>query len=114
MLMRKLLLLPLLLLTACGGGQEVVDASITDEARLPVYCIRDAVILDESDPQSGVLLDMPGYPYGQTDKMQEIDRDTYNTLDVPVCASTDPRMELKPSGIAWADGRNTDLDGNPL
>ena len=46
--------------------------------------------------------------------MQEIDKDTYNNLDVPVCQSNDPRMELKPSGIAWADGRNTDLDGNPL
>ena len=111
--MRKLLLLsPLLLLTACGGGGEVVDGSITDGKVLPVYCIRDAVVSD--DPTATVLLDMPGWPYGATDKMQEISRDTYNELDVPVCAFDDPRMELEPSGIAWADGRNTDLDGNPL
>ena len=105
--MRKLLLLPLLLLTACGGG-EVVDGSITDEPQLPVYCIRDVIILDNG-PQGTVLLDMPGWPYGSTDKMQEISKDTYNNLDVPVCQSDDPRMELKPSGIAWADGRDTGL-----
>ena len=113
--MRKLLLLPLLLLTACSSGGEVVDSSITDEPVLPVYCIRDAIILDNG-PQGTVLLDMPGYPYGQTDKMQEIGKDVYDEISsvVPVCQAGDPRMELKPSGIAWADGRNTDLDGNPL
>ena len=112
--MRKLLLFPLLLLTACGGGEVVSDA-ITDEPQLPVYCIRDVIFIgNEKDPNGRVLLDMPGWPYGATDKMQEIDRYTYDTLDVPVCRSDDPRMELKPEGIAWTNGRDTDLDGNPL
>jgi len=112
--MKKLLLLPLLLLTACGGG-EVVSEAVTDE-RPPVYCIREVVFLgDESDPNGRVLLDMPGYPYGQTDMMQEISRHTYNELDnIDACKSDDPRMQLRPSGIAWTDGRNTDIDGNPL
>jgi len=112
--MKKLLLLPLLLLTACSGGEVVSDA-ITDE-KPPVYCIRDVVFLgDENDPNGRVLLDMPGYPYGQTDMMQEIDRYTYNELDnIDACKSDDPRMGQEPRGIAWADGRNTDLDGNPL
>ena len=112
--MRKFLLLPLLLLTACGGGEVVSDA-ITDE-RPPVYCIRDVVFLgDESDPNVRVLLDMPGYPYGQTDMMQEIDRHTYNELDnIDACKSDDPRTGQEPRGIAWSDGRNTDLDGNPI
>ena len=112
--MKKLLLLPLLLLTACGGGGEIVSDAITDEPQWPVYCIRDAVFLDDK-PDGRVLLDMPGYPYGQTDMMQEIDRYTYNELDnIDACKSNDPRMGQEPRGIAWADGRNTDLDGNPL
>jgi len=111
--MKKLLLLPLLLLTACGGGGEVVSDAVTDE-RPPVYCIRDVVFLDDK-PDGRVLLDMPGYPYGQTDMMQEIDRYTYNELDnIDACKSDDPRMGQEPRGIAWADGRNTDLEGNPL
>jgi hypothetical protein len=110
--MRKLLFLPLLLLTACGGGEVVSDA-VTDEPQWPVYCIRDVVFLDDQ-PQGRVLLDMPGYPHGQTDMMQEIDRRTYNNLEVDVCKSDDPRTGQKPSGIAWSDGRNTDLDGNTL
>lgn len=108
--MRKLLLLPLLLLTACGG-REVVSDAITDEPSPPVYCIRDAVILDENDPNSTVLLDMPGWPHGSTDKAQEISRHVYNTIDVPVCAHDDPRVTLQPSGIAWQDGRDTSIDG---
>ncbi len=94
-------------LVSCGGQPEpeVIEPKVT----YPVYCIRDAIILEDS-----VLLDMPGYPHGMTDKYQEIDKDTYNTLDAPVCKSDDPRMEVKSVGIAWADGRDTDLDGNPL
>ena len=111
--MKKFLpLLVLPFLVSCGAGEVVSDA-ITDEPDLPVYCIRDAVILDNG-PQGTVLLDMPGYPYGMTDKMQEIDRQTYNELGVDACKHDDPRMELEPSGIAWTDGRNTDVDGNPL
>ena len=110
--MKKLFLLPLLLLTACGGG-EVVSETITDEPQWPTYCVREVIFLDD-DPQGQLLLDMPGYPYGQENMMQEIDRQTYNFIDWKVCKSNDPRMELKPRGIAWADGRNTDLDGNPL
>ena len=69
----------------------------------------------DDKPDGRVLLDMPGYPYGQTDMMQEIDRYTYNELDnIDACKSNDPRMGQEPRGIAWADGRNTDLDGNPL
>ena len=113
--MKKLLLLPLLLLTACGGGGEVVSDAITDE-RPPVYCIREVVFLgDENDPNGRVLLDMPGYPYGQTDMMQEIDRQTYDELDnIDACKSDDPRTGQQPRGIAWSDGRNTDFEGNPI
>ena len=112
--MKRLLLLPLLFLTACGSGEVVSDA-ITDES-LPPYCIRDVVFLDgETNPNGRVLLDMPGYPYGQTDMMQEIDRHTYNELDnIDACKSDDPRTGQQPRGIAWSDGRNTDLEGNPL
>ena len=114
--MKKLLLLPLLFLTACGGGGgEVVSDAVTDE-RLPVYCIRNVVFLgDPNDPNVRVLLDMPGWPHGATDMMQEIDRQTYDELDnIDACKSDDPRMELKPVGIAYTDGRDTDLDGNPI
>ena len=112
MIMKKYL--PLLILpfiVSCAPPQEVE----IKEPDYPVYCIRDAVFLDDN-PQGRVLLDMPGYHHGQTDKMQEIDRQTYNEIATmtPVCQSDDPRMELEPSGIAWSDGRNTDLDGNLL
>ena len=104
--MKKYLpLLVLPFLVSCGGQPEVTETKVS----YPVYCIRDAIILENS-----VLLDMPGYPYGMTDKYQEITKDVYNTLGVPVCKSDDPRMEVKSVGIAWADGRDTDLDGNPL
>ena len=107
--MKKLIpLLILPLLVSCGSKEpEVVEGP-----QWPVYCIREVVFLDD-DPQGRVLLDMPGYPYGQTDKYQEIDRDTYNELDVPACQSDDPRMSLEASGIAWADGRDTSLDELP-
>ena len=111
--MRKIIpLLVLPFLVSCAGPKE----EVVTEPKWPVYCIRDVIFLDgERDPNGRVLLDMPGYPYGQTDMMQEIDRHTYNELtNVDACKSDDPRMELKPRGIAWADGRNTDLDGNPL
>ena len=108
--MRRIIpLLVLPFLVSCAGPKE----EVVDTASLPSYCIRDVVFLDD-DPQGRVLLDMPGYPYGMTDKMQEIDRQTYNELDVDACKHDDPRMELEPSGIAWTDGRNTDVDGNPL
>ena len=81
-------------------------------SNLPVYCIRDVVFLDD-DPQGDLLLDMPGYPYGQTDKYQQISKQTYNELDVPVCKSDDPRMALEADGIAWANGRDTSLDELP-
>ena len=111
--MKKFLpLLVLPFLVSCGGPKE----EVVTEPRLPVYCIRDVVFLgDENDPNGRVLLDMPGYPYGQTDMMQEIDRQTYNEIDnIDACKSDDPRTGQKPRGIAWTDGRNTDLDGNPL
>ena len=75
---------------------------------MAVY-IREVVFLDD-DPQGRVLLDMPGYPYGQTDKYQEIDRQTYNELDVPVCQSDDPRMSLEAVKTRKHDGRDTSLD----
>ena len=96
------------LLTACGSTEPEQIA----EAQYPVYCIRDVVFLDDK-PQGRVLLDMPGYPYGITDKYQEISRDVYNELDVPVCQVDDPRYGLEPSGIAWTDGRNTSLEELP-
>ena len=106
--MKKLILLPLLLLAACTTAPETEVETST----LPVYCIRDVVFLD-NDPQGQLLIDMPGYPYGQTDAYQQIDRQTYNELDVPVCKSDDPRMALQASGIAWADGRDTSIDELP-
>ena len=96
------------LLTACSSALE----SEVTTSTYPVYCIREVVFLDDN-PQGQVLLDMPGYPYGQTDMYQEISRATYNELDVPVCQSDDPRMALEASGIAWSDGRNTSLDELP-
>ena len=108
-LMKKFIpLLVLPFLVSCGGPKE----EVVEAPQYPVYCIREVVFLDD-DPQGRVLLDMPGYPYGQTDKYQEIDRQTYNELDVPVCQSDDPRMSLEASGIAWADGRDTSLDELP-
>lgn len=108
--MRRIIpLLVLPFLVSCAGPKE----EVVTEPKWPVYCIRDAIFLDD-DPNGRVLLDMPGYPYGMTDKIQEIDRQTYNELDVDTCKSDDPRMQVKPSGIAWTDGRNTDLDGKPL
>ena len=91
--MRKLLLLPLLLLTACGGGEIVSDAP-TDEVP-PVYCIRDVEFLgDETDPEVRVLLDMPGYPYGMDDEPMNVSRETYDSLDnIDACKSWDPRMK---------------------
>ena len=107
--MKKLLLLPLLLLVGCSTTAPEAEVSTSN---LPVYCIRDVVFLD-NDPQGQLLIDMPGYPYGQTDKYQQISKQTYNELDVPVCKSDDPRMALEADGIAWANGRNTSLDELP-
>jgi len=109
--MRKLALaaLPFVLI---GCGSPTVE--VTEQPDYPVYCIRDVIFLDD-DPQGRLLLDMPGYPYGQTDMMQEIDRQTYNEMThIDACKSDDPRMNLEPRGIDWTDGRKTDLDGNPL
>ena len=107
-------IIPLLILpfvVSCAGPKE---EEVVTEPKWPTYCIRDVIFLDD-DPQGRVLLDMPGYPYGQTDMMQEIDRQTYNELDnIDACKSDDPRTGQKPRGIAWTDGRNTDLDGNPI
>ena len=63
-LMKKFIpLLVLPFLVSCGGPkEEVVEASF-----IPFDVIREVVFLDD-DPQGRVLLDMPGYPYGQTDK----------------------------------------------
>ena len=109
MIMKKFLpLLILPFLVSCGGNEP----EVVEEPQYPVYCIRDVVFLDD-EPGGRVLLDMPGYPYGQTDKYQEIDRHTYNELEVPVCQSDDPRMALEASGIAWADGRDTGLGELP-
>ena len=101
------LILPLLM--SCGGEK------VAEKTDWPTYCIREVIFLDgENNPQGRVLLDMPGYPYGQTDRMIEISRWNYDVIDWDACKSDDPRMDLKPSGIDWADGRVTDIDGNPL
>jgi len=108
--MRKIipfLILPLLV--SCAGAKE----EVVTEPKWPTYCIRDVIFLDD-EPGGRVLLDMPGYPYGMTDMYQEIDRHTYNVIDWDACKTGDPRLEVKARGIAWSDGRNTDLDGNPL
>ena len=109
--MRRLALatLPFILIGCSSPEVEITQPDY------PVYCIRDVIFLgDEKDPDGRLLLDMPGYPHGQTDMMQEISRQTYDELEVDACKSDDPRMNLEPRGIAWTDGRNTDLDGNPL
>ena len=109
--MRRIIpLLVLPFLVSCAGPKE----EVVTEPKWPVYCIRDVIFLDE-DPQGRVLLDMPGYPHGMTDKYQEIDRQTYNEMThIDACKSDDPRMQVESVGIAWSDGRDTDLDGNPL
>ena len=72
------------LLTACS------TTSTTKVSKdLPVYCIRDAVVLDDGK----VLLDMPGYPFGMDDEPMQVSQQTYNELDVDVCTSDDPRMQ---------------------
>ena len=101
-----------LLIAGLVSACSTTTTTEVEPRTLPVYCIRDVVFLD-NDPQGQLLLDMPGYPYGQTDKYQQIDKQTYNELDVPVCKSDDPRMALEASGIAWADGRDTSLDELP-
>ena len=98
----------MLLLASCS----TTTTTEVEPRTLPVYCIRDVVFLD-NDPQGQLLIDMPGYPYGQTDAYQQISKQTYNELDVPVCKYDDPRMALEASGIAWADGRDTSLDELP-
>ena len=73
------------LLTACTSAPKTE----VDTSTLPVYCIREATFLDNGK----VLLDMPGYPYGMDDEPMEVSRETYNNLEVDVCASNDPRMK---------------------
>ena len=86
--MKKLLLLPMLLLAACS------TTSTTQVAKdLPAYCIREATFLDTDAVNGKVLLDMPGYPFGMNDAPMEVSRQTYNELDVDVCTSDDPRMQ---------------------
>ena len=70
------------LLASCSSATtEVVPSD------LPAYCIREVTFLDNGR----VLIDMPGYPFGMTDSPIDIGRTTYEALDVPVCASNDPR-----------------------
>jgi len=86
--MKKLLLLPLILLAACS------TTSTTNVSKdWPVYCIREATFLDTDAINGKVLLDMPGYPFGTDDAPMEVSRETYNNLDVDVCTSDDPRMQ---------------------
>ena len=87
--MKKIIPLLVLPFLVSFGGQEV--AAVTEE--LPTYCISDAVFLDEDNINGRVSLDMPGYPHGQDDAPIEISRQTYNTLDVEVCKSNDPRSK---------------------
>ena len=87
--MKKLVLLPLLLLAACASAPKTEVGTST----WPVYCIRDAVFLDDDAINGRVLLDMPGYPHGMDDEPMEVSRETYNNLEVDVCTSDDPRMK---------------------
>ena len=81
--------LTMLLLASCS----TTTTTEVDTSTLPVYCIREATFLD-NDPINGrVLLDMPGYPHGMDDEPMEVSRETYNNLEVDVCASNDPRMK---------------------
>ena len=110
--MKKLILaIAPFIIVGCGSA----EVEVSQQSDYPTYCIREVIFLgDENDPDGRLLLDMPGYPFGQTDMMQEISRQTYDELEVDACKSNDPRMGQQPRGIAWTDGRNTDLDGNPL
>ena len=77
------------LLTACTSAPKTEVNTST----WPVYCIRDAVFLDDDAINGRVLLDMPGYPHGMDDEPMEVSRETYNNLEVDVCTSDDPRMK---------------------
>ncbi len=83
--MKKFLLLPLLLLTACGS--KVVKDLNPDN--LPVYCIRDAEIIEDGEY---VMLDMPGLWHGQNDKPMKVSMEVYESIASPFCAADDPRM----------------------
>lgn len=67
--MKKYLpLLVLPFLVSCGEQPKVTETKGT----LPVYCIRSV----EKTENGTFILDMPGYPYGQTDDPIEIKSDT--------------------------------------
>ena len=81
--------LTMLLLASCS----TTTTTEVDTSTLPVYCIREVTFLDNDAINGRVLLDMPGYPYGMDDEPMEVSRETYNNLEVDVCASNDPRMK---------------------
>ena len=84
--MKKFLILPLLLLTACGS--KVVKDLNPDN--LPVYCIRGVEPVGDG---VHVMLDMPGlYGESQNDAPMKTTIETYESLDTPECAPNDPRM----------------------
>ena len=101
-----LLVLPFLVF--CGGSQaeEVV---VSEDP--PTYCIRSA-----EDTENGtILVDIPGYPYGQTDPIHEISKEAYEYITtgpqgtLENCPVDDPRMELQSTEIEWMDGSVTNL-----
>lgn len=83
--MKKLLILPLLLLTACGGGAKFVSANPEGH---PVYCIRGVEVVGDGT----VMLDMPGLYFGQDDKPMKVSVEVAESLNAPTCKPGDPRL----------------------
>ena len=105
-----LLVLPFLVF--CGGSQA--EEVVSEEEQKPIpptYCIRSA----EETENGTILVDIPGYPYGQTDPIHEISKEGYEYIttgpqgSLEDCPVDDPRMGLQPTEIEWMDGSVTNL-----
>ena len=83
--MKKLFLLPLLLLAACSSSREIVSKNPNN---YPVYCIRGVEDLGDGT----VLLDMPGFYHGRNDAPMRVNAEVIETITVPYCTPDDPRM----------------------
>jgi hypothetical protein len=82
--MKKLLLLPLVLLASCSSAPFV---SMNPDNH-PVYCIRDVQDLGDGT----VMLDMPGFFHGRDDKPMRVSVEVAESLNAPTCKPGDPRM----------------------
>lgn len=100
-----LLVLPFLVF--CGGSQA--EEVVSEDP--PTYCIRSA----EETENGTILVDIPGYPVGQTDPIHEISKEAYEYVTtgpqgtLEDCPADDPRMGLQPTEIEWLDGSVTNI-----